>query len=86
MQLKDLDTQINELKKQARAVANLPERLKFENERKKLDAERDTAWREYDSAAKEIEHCKDTLIDEIEQRLNQQITDEELFTIRLKIK
>lgn len=86
VQLKDLDTQINELKKQARAAANLPERLKFEKERKKLDTERDTAWREYDSAAKEIERQKDALIDEIEKRLSQQITEEVVFTIRWRIK
>lgn len=86
VQLKDLDTQINELKKQARAAANLPERLKFEKERKKLDTERDTAWREYDSAAKEIEHRKDALIDEIEKRLSQQIAEEVVFTIRWRLK
>ncbi|MDR9778097.1 hypothetical protein RJJ65_36795, partial [Rhizobium hidalgonense] len=62
MNLKDLDTEIKELKKQARAAANLPEKLKLEKLRKKHESERDQAWRDYDQAAKEIELAKDRLI------------------------
>lgn len=57
--LKDLDDQIKELKKQARSAPNLPEKLKLEKVRKKCESERDQAWREYDQAAKEIEQAKD---------------------------
>ena len=63
--------QIKELKKQARLAPNLPEKLKLEKERKKLDAERDSAWRDYDGAAKDIEINKDKLIDSIEKRMEQ---------------
>jgi ERCC4-related helicase len=76
--LKDLDIEIKEQKKLARQAPNLPEKLKLEKQRKKLEAARDTAWKEYDNAAKEI----DKLIYQIEQKLNQKINEETLFTIR----
>jgi hypothetical protein len=83
--LKEYDEQIKETKKQARLAPNLPEKLKMEKDRKKLETERDTAWREYDGAAKEIEQSKDQLIDGIEKRLNQNLKEEDLFLIRWQI-
>lgn len=80
--LKDLDEQVKELKKQARQAPNLPEKLKIEKERRKLESERDEAWRNYDQAAREIEKEKDKLIDDIEQKLDQRVEEEILFTIR----
>lgn len=79
--LKELDDQIKEIKKQARLAPNLPEKLKLEKERRKLESQRDEAWREYDGAAKEIEKSKDGLIDEIEKKLSQEIKEEQLFLI-----
>lgn len=79
--LKELDDQIKEIKKQARLAPNLPEKLKLEKERRKLEAQRDEAWKEYDGAAKEIEKSKDGLIDEIEKKLSQEIKEEQLFLI-----
>lgn len=80
--LKDLDQQIKDIKKQARLAPNLPEKLKLEKERKKLESERDTAWREYDGAAKEIEQSKDRLIEQIEQKLQQELIKNDLFLIK----
>ena len=83
--LKDLDEQIKELKKQARVAPNLPEKLKLEKERKKHESERDNAWREYDHAAKEIDRAKDQLIDEIEARLGQDVTEQQLFVLSWQV-
>ena len=83
--LKDLDEQVKELKKQARQAPNLPEKLKIEKERRKLESERDEAWRNYDQAAREIEKEKDKLIDDIEQKLDQRVKEEILFTIRWQV-
>jgi len=47
-----------------------------------LEGKRDEAWREYDGAARDIEKKKDQLIDEIEKKLKQEVTEQELFTIR----
>jgi hypothetical protein len=79
--LKDLDDEIKELKKQARLAPNLPEKLTLEKGRKKLEVTRDEAWREYDSAAKEIETLKDKLIDDIEMKMQQEISMQEIFLI-----
>lgn len=84
--LKELDDQIRDLKKQARLAPNLPEKLKIEKERRKLEADRDEAWKEYDQAAKEIDKTKETLLDKIEQRLDQKINEETIFTIKWSIK
>ncbi|HMH32143.1 MAG TPA: SNF2-related protein [Puia sp.] len=84
--LKDLDEEIRQLKKQARLAPNLPEKLKLEKDRRKLESERDDAWREYDGAAKEIDQTKEALLDQIEKRLEQQMTENTLFIIRWNIK
>ncbi len=85
MALKDLDDQIKDLKKQAKQAPNLPDKLTLEKERKKCEAERDTAWRDYDKAAKEINRAKDELIYETEKRLTQQEQQETLFFISWEI-
>ena len=64
---------------------NLPEKLALQKKIRSLDKKRDNAWREYDEAAREIERQKDTLIDQIEARLGQEIEEETLFTIRWKL-
>ena len=60
--LKELDDCIKELKKLARLAPNLPEKLQREKERRQLEGKRNEAWREYDSAARDIEKKKDELI------------------------
>ncbi|MCK6600343.1 MAG: DEAD/DEAH box helicase [Bacteroidetes bacterium] len=84
--LKDLDEQIREIKKRARVAPNLPDKLALEKERKKLENERDEAWRDYDGAAKEIERQKDGLIDNIEARLKQDLKSEDLFLVNWQVK
>lgn len=83
--LKELDDQLKELKKQARLAPNLPERLRVEKTRKKCEGERDQAWREYDEAAKEIERYKDALIEDIERRLGQDVTEHTLFCVHWRV-
>ncbi|MEW5803211.1 MAG: SNF2-related protein [bacterium] len=83
--LKDYDDQIADLKKQARIAPNLPDKLEIQKKIRTLDKKRDDAWREYDEAAREIERQKDTLIDHVETRLQQEIEGTELFTIRWRL-
>jgi ERCC4-related helicase len=80
--LKDFDDEIATLKKQARAAPNLPEKLNIQKKIRNLDKKRDEAWREYDEAAREVESQKDKLIDDVEGRLEQEIEEENLFSIR----
>ena len=82
---KELEDRIKEVKRAARTAANLPEKLKLERERKQLDAKRDEAWKDYELAARQIEAKKDALMDEVEKRLQQQVSENELFTIRWRL-
>lgn len=84
--LKELDEQIKTLKKEIRQTGNLPDKLALQKRMRPLEQKRDEAWRAYDDAAKEIEIQKDRLLDQVEARLGQQVTEEELFTIRFQIR
>lgn len=80
--LKDLDTQIKDLKRQIRGSKNLPEKLAFQRKAQKLEKQRDEAWREYDEQAREVEQKKDSLLDIIEQKLQMNTTEQHMFSIR----
>lgn len=82
--LKELDDQIKDIKKQGR-LAPTCGKLKLEKERKRLETERDEAWKDYDGAAKEIERSKDKLIDTIESRLAQNVKTSELFIVKWEL-
>jgi SNF2 family DNA or RNA helicase len=83
--LKELEEQIKETRRNARLAGNLPEKLKLEREKRQLDSKRDEAWQEYEKAAKNIETRKDNLMDEVEKRLKQQVSEQSLFTIRWQV-
>ena len=83
--LKELEDQIKEAKRSSRLAANLPEKLALEREKRNLDTKRDEAWKEYEEAAKAIESKKDSLIDEVERRLNQQVEFKPLFNLRWRL-
>jgi hypothetical protein len=83
--LKELDEQIKALRREIRQTGNLPDKLALQGRARTLEAKRDEAWRAYDAAAKEIEIQKDGLLDQVEERLGQRVSDEELFAIRFEI-
>ena len=80
--LDDLDVKIKETRKESRSAPNLPTKLELQRQVRQLEEKRNTAWREYDDAAQQIELKKDGLLDEISQRLKQQTRQEELFLIQ----
>lgn len=84
--LKDIDEEIKALKKEVRQTGNLPDKLALQRKTRLLEAKRDEAWRAYDAAAKDIEVQKDGLLDQVEERLGQAVSDEELFAIRFEVK
>ena len=80
--LREYDDQIAILKKETRLAANLPDKLAIQKKLRDIDKKRDSAWKEYDDAAKQIEHQKDELLDSVEDRLRQTVEEQTLFTIR----
>ena len=83
--LKELDDQIKELKRQVRQTSSLPDKIALQKKGKGLEKKRDEAWRSYDQAAREIEQKKEKLIDTVEARLSQTVTNQILFQIEWKI-
>lgn len=84
--LKELEEAIKADKKAARQTGNLPDKLALQRKIKGLELNRDAAWREYDASAKDLETQKDALLDQVEERLRQQVAEEELFTIRFAVR
>ena len=79
------EDQFKILKREIRQTGNLPDKLALQRQARTLEAKRDEAWRAYDAAAKEIEVQKDGLLDQVEERLGQDVSDEQLFVIRFEI-
>jgi len=83
--LRELEDQIKETRKAARMAPNLPEKLKLEREKRSMETKRDEAWKQYEQAAKDVETRKDNLMDEVEKRFEQQVSEQMLFTIKWKV-
>ncbi len=79
--LKELDDQLKELKKQIRQASSLPEKLTLQRRARKVETKREEAWREYDQQSREIETRKDSLLDNVEEKLKTQISEKRLFTL-----
>ncbi|MCX6252632.1 MAG: SNF2-related protein [Bacteroidetes bacterium] len=84
-EIKDLDKEIKTRKTEARKLLNLEQKVK--EHRIIKDLEKKLAEKRYNQYQNEddIEKRKDNLLDEIEQRLKQNTTEKELFTIRWKV-
>jgi shikimate kinase len=84
-ELDELDEMIKATKKAARLAPNLPDKLERQRELRKLEAKRDNAWRSYDSASQDVDRQKDSLLDEISQRLERKTEQEPLFVLRWQL-
>jgi superfamily II DNA or RNA helicase len=80
--LGELEDALKAAKRAARLAPNLPDKLERQREARQLEARRDEAWRDFDRASREIDREKDTLLDEIARRLEQELAERPLFTIR----
>jgi len=81
-ELDELDEAFKEAKKAARLAPSLPEKLERQRAARTLETKREEAWRAYDEASRDIDRQKDSLLDEVSHRLEQQINEEQLFTLR----
>jgi superfamily II DNA or RNA helicase len=84
-ELDQIDESLKLARKSARTAPTLPEKLERQREVRKLETRRDEAWRTFDQATRDLDKQKDTLLDEIAKRLEQNIEEENLFTIRWRI-
>ena len=81
-ELDDLEQRIKEKRRVARQAANIPDKLERQRELRKLESQRDDAWRTYDQASRDVEKKKDDLLDDMGNKMKQRTEDERLFVVR----
>ena len=84
-ELKELDTGIKTLKKQAKMQPDLEAKLALHRQAKELEAQRSQKRRALYDAQDDIDRRKESLISEVEARLQQSVQEETLLTIRWQI-
>ena len=84
-ELDDLEQKIREKRRVARQAANIPDKLERQRELRKLESQRDDAWRTYDQASREVEKKKDDLLDDLGNRMKQRTEEERLFVVRWRL-
>jgi hypothetical protein len=84
--IKDTDTQIGILKAEIRKAAGLEQKVHLQRQIKDLEKKRTDMRRRLFDTQDEIDGQKESLLDSIEARMQQQIVEEELFTIRWRLK
>jgi len=81
-EIKDLDAEIKLRKAEAKKMLNLEMKVKAQRVIKELEKKRSEKRQMLFSAQDEIDEKKETLLSDIEKRLNQKIGQKELFTIK----
>jgi hypothetical protein len=84
-EIKELDRQIREARRAATAAPTLQEKLEAQKHVKSLEAHRNTRRRALFDAQDDIDRHREQLIAEIEGKLGQKTTLQELFSIRWKM-
>ena len=84
-EIKRFEDEIKALKKQARGASNLPEKLEIEKKRRTTEKKLNEAEQAFFASSKQIEQQKDSLIDELGKRLEQQTELTNLFKVKWKI-
>lgn len=83
--LGELETDIREAKTLALKSTDPSEKLSLQRRRHDLEKKRDKEWLNYERAVKDIEAKKDSLLDDVEQRLNAEVHRERLFMVRWRL-
>jgi hypothetical protein len=84
-EIRDLETEIKTMKRDARLAPNLEQKVSQQRQVKDMERKLKEARKQRDQAQDEIEERKDSLIEEIEGRLAQQVTRTELFAARWRL-
>ena len=81
-ELKELDREIKSTKKEAHQASGLDAKVALHKKAKELERQRNDKRRRLFETQDEVDARKDSLIEDIEQRLKQRTEDVALFTIR----
>lgn len=85
-EIKDIDRQIKEARRAASAALSLEEKLAGQKKIKALESHRKERRRSLFDAQDEIDENRERLIEKIEGKLKSESSEEELFTIRWKLR
>lgn len=83
--LREHDENLKTLKREARQAPTLPDKLAIQKKIKQVEAAREEAWRGYDAQAREVESAKESLIDDVEARLDVKQSIDRVFAIPFTI-
>lgn len=84
-EIKAIDVEIKELRRTAATAATLEEKLGYQRQQRELEGKRSKLRRELFARQDEIEEERNSLIDQLEQQLQQQVEEKILFTIEWKL-
>jgi len=84
-ELKEMDKDIKATKKEARQTADLDAKVALHKKAKEAERRRSEKRRKLFEAQDEVDRRKETLIEDVEARLNQQVTVEEVLTVRWSV-
>ncbi|MDO9165081.1 MAG: hypothetical protein Q7U13_03145, partial [Rhodoferax sp.] len=85
LELKELDREIKARKTEAKKILKLEEKLAVQKEIKDMEKKRNALRQNLFHAQDEVDGRKESLINEIEARLQQKIESNELFTVKWKV-
>jgi ERCC4-related helicase len=84
-EIKDLDRQIKEARTRSKRTATLADKLQAQKEQRYLERQRDKKRRELFDRQDQVQARRDSLIDELEQQLGQQVTATRLFAVEWEL-
>lgn len=85
IELKQLDKDIKTLKTESKKILKLEDKLNAQKTIKEMEAKRNKMRRDLFDSQDLVDKQKEELIEKIEAKLNQKISEEELFTIRWRL-
>ncbi|NWC39454.1 DEAD/DEAH box helicase [Pseudomonas tolaasii] len=84
-EIKGIDAEVKELRRTAATAATLEEKLGHQKKQRELEGKRSKLRRELFVRQDEIEEERNSLIDKLEQQLQQQVKEQTLFTIEWEV-
>ena len=85
-EIKEIDREIKEVRRTAATAATLDEKLSWQKKQRDLEGKRSKLRRELFDRQDEIEAQRNRLIEQLEESLQQQVEEEELFLIEWEMK
>lgn len=79
---KDIDQQIKEVRRNAKIAPTLAEKLSFQMQQQELERARNKQRKELFDRQGKVDERRETLIGQLESKLDQKVEVDDLFTIR----